>query len=197
MWILNFIPSFIIHLAVIAAILGVLASFVLGFVPFVSIYKLHIQVISIIVLCFSIFLEGGISSNDAWKLKVAAAELKAAQTETKSAEATVQVVTKYVERLKVVKEKGDVIIKEVPKYITEKSDAECVIPKSFVMLHDLASKNEVPNSTGVIDESASTTKLSTVAETVVINYKTYHELAEQLIALQDWIKLQEKIYNDR
>lgn len=196
MWLLNFIPDALIHILVIAGVLGIVASFVFGFIPFINTYKLPTQVISIIALCLGVYLEGGIANNDIWKAKVAAAELKASQLETKSAESTVQTINKYIDRVKIVKEKGDVIVKEVPKYISVKSDAECIIPKSFVLLHDSAAKNEVPDSTGVIDESASTTKLSTVTETVVINYNTYYELAEQLKSLQEWIRIQEKIYNE-
>jgi hypothetical protein len=197
MWLLNFIPDSLIHLLVLGGALGLIASFVLGFIPFINKYKLPAQLAFILVLCFGLYLEGGIANNNIWKAKVAAAQLKISQLETKSAESTVITVNKYIDRVKIVKEKGDVIIKEVPLYITEKSDANCVIPNSFVMLHDSAAKNEVPDPTGTIDESASTTKLSTVTETVVDNYNTYHELAEQLRSLQDWVRTQEKIYNER
>ena len=196
MWILNLIPNSFIHLMVVGGILGVVSSLALEFVPFIGMYRLPIQVASIILLCFGIFLEGGLVDDHKWEAKVAAAQLKSSQSETKSVEGTVKTINKYIDRVKIVKEKGDVVIKEVPKYINIKSDAGCVIPKSFVLLHDLAAKNEVPDPSGIIDESASTTKLSTVTETVVINYKTYHEMAEQLTSLQDWVKLQEKIYND-
>ena len=126
---------------------------------------------------------------------MAAMELEVAKKEVASAEATTKVVTKYIETVKIVKEKGDVIIKEVPKYITKDSDAKCPIPNAFVLLHDSASKNEVPDSTRLANEGTSATKLSTVTETVVGNYSICHQNAEQLKALQTWIKEQEIIFN--
>jgi hypothetical protein len=63
------------------------------------------------------------------------------------------------------------------------------------VLHNSASKNEVPDSTGGVDDSPSGLKLSTTLETVVGNYILYYETAEQLKALQEWVRTQEKIYN--
>jgi hypothetical protein len=140
-------------------------------------------------------MEGGISNQEKWEAKVAEAKLEMAQKETASAEATTKVVTKYVTKIQIVKEKGDVIIKEVPKYITKESDAKCPIPNAFVVLHDSASKNEVPDATRLANEGTSDTKLSTVTETVVGNYSICHQNAEQLKALQDWVREQQKVYN--
>ena len=196
MWIIDWLPAFVVPLLILVSVLGILASFVLEFIPFVSTYKTVLQVICIVVLAFGLYLEGGIAEKSKWEAKVLLLQVELANKQVVSADATVQVITKYIDKVKIVKEKGDVIVEKVPVYITEKSDANCIIPKSFVVLHDSASKNEVPKTTGAIDESASGVKLSTVTETVVQNYTTYHELAEQLKALQDWVTKQEKIYND-
>ena len=50
MWILSFLPEFIPHLIFIIGVLGTIAGFVLGFIPFVSTYKLPIQITSILIL---------------------------------------------------------------------------------------------------------------------------------------------------
>jgi len=195
MWILDFLPFWIFHLIVLAGAGGLIASVVLKFIPFVSIYRMPIQVASIIALVFGVYMEGGISNQEKWEAKVAEAKLEMAKKETASSEVTTKVVTKYVTKVQIVKEKGDVIIKEVPKYITKESDAKCPIPNAFVVLHDGASRNEVPDATRLADEGTSTTKLSTVTETVVGNYSICHQNAEQLKALQEWIREQQKVYN--
>jgi hypothetical protein len=195
MWILDFLPFWIFHLIVLVGIGGLITSLVLKFIPFVSMYRVPIQVASIIILVFGVYMEGGISNQEKWEAKVAEAKLEMAQKETASAEVTTKVVTKYVTKIQIVKEKGDVIIKEVPKYITKESDAKCPIPNAFVVLHDSASKNEVPDTARLADEGTSATKLSTVTETVVGNYSICHQNAEQLKSLQEWIKLQQSIYN--
>jgi hypothetical protein len=195
MWLIEFLPFWIFHLIVLVGIGGIIVSEVLKFIPFVTIYRLPIQVASIIALVFGVYMEGGISNQEKWEAKVAEAKLEMAQKETASAEATTKVVTKYVTKIQIVKEKGDVIIKEVPKYITKESDAKCPIPNAFVVLHDSASKNEVPDATRLANEGTSDTKLSTVTETVVGNYSICHQNAEQLKALQDWVREQQKVYN--
>lgn len=195
MWILSFLPDFVFHLITIAGVLGIIASFFFGFIPFVNQYKLAIQAASIAALVFGIYFEGGIANEAKWEAKVQEVKLEMAKKETASAEASVKVVTKYVETVKVVKEKGDVIIKEVPKYITKDADAKCSIPNGFVLLHDSASRNEVPISAGDANEGTSAFKLSTIAETVIANYNICYQNTEQLKALQNWIREQEAIYN--
>lgn len=195
MWALEWIPFWIFHVLLIGGILGLIFAFVLSFIPFISKYKLPIQVGSLLLIVFGTFMEGAISNQEAWLVKVADLKVKVAQVETKSAEKTTEIVTKYVTKVQVVKEKGDVIIKEVPKYITKESDAKCALPNSFVMLHDSASKNEVPDSTRVADETTSGVKLSTATGTVVGNYSICHQNSEQLKALQEWVKEQEKLFN--
>ena len=116
------------------------------------------------------------------------------QKETASAETTVKVVTKYVNKVQIVKEKGNDIIKQVPVYITKDAVTKCDVPTGFVMLHDSASRNEVPDSTRVPNVATSEVKISEVAGTVIENYTTYYQLAEQLKSLQDWIKEQQQIY---
>jgi hypothetical protein len=195
MWLLDYLPFWIFHLIVLAGIGGFIVSAALKFVPFVSIYRMQIQIASVIVLVFGLYMEGGISNQEKWEARVAEAKLEMAKKETASAEATTKVVTKYVTQIQLVKEKGDVIIKEVPKYINADVDAKCAIPNAFVVLHDSASVNEVPDPSRLANEGTSSTKLSTVTETVVGNYSICHQNAEQLKSLQEWIQEQQKVYN--
>lgn len=199
MWLLSFIPDSVIYSFVMMLMIIGAAGFIIGtfgnLFQFSRGYSSIIKLVSTVLLLAGIYCYGGYGVEVEWRKKVAEMQAEMDRKDAESAVVTEKIVTKYVEKVKVVKEKGDVIVKKVPEFITVKSDAECVIPKSFVLLHDSASKNEVPNTTGPIDDSASTVKLSDVARTVTINYSNYHQLSEQLKALQDWIRQQEKIYN--
>lgn len=195
MWFLDFLPFWIFHLIVLAGVGGLVSSLVLKFIPFVSTYKLPIQVAAIAALVFGVYMEGGISNQERWEAKVAEAKLEMAKKEAASAEASVKVVTKYIDRVTVVKENGDAIIREVPKFISAKSDSMCVVPNGFVLLHDSASRNEVPDASGSTNEGASEVKLSGVATTVAENYTTYYQVSEQLKALQEWVRVQQSIFN--
>lgn len=195
MFLLDFLPFWIFHLIVLAGVGGLIASIVLKFVPFVSTYRLPIQVGAIVLLVFGVFMEGGVSNQERWEAKVAEAKLEMAKKEAESAEASVKVVTKYIDRVTVVKENGDAIIREVPKFISAKSDSMCVVPNGFVLLHDSASRNEIPDASGSTNEGASEVKLSGIAATVAENYTTYYQVSEQLKALQEWVRVQQSIFN--
>jgi hypothetical protein len=106
----------------------------------------------------------------------------------RQAQATVKVVTQYVDRVRVVREKGDTIIKEVPVYVPVQADAACTINRGFVRLHDAAAAGELPEPARDADAAAAGIALSAVAGTVAANYQTCHENAEQLRALQTWVR---------
>lgn len=195
MWILDWLPFWVFHLIVLAGIGALAATYVLKFIPFVSSYTLQFRAAAVVLLLFGIFMEGGISNQEKWEAKVAEAKLEMAKKETASAEASVKIVTKYVTVDRIVKEKGDAILKEIPKFVSKDADAKCVVPNGFVVLHDSASRNEVPDSTRGVDEGASKVKLSGIAETVTQNYTTYYQVSEQLKALQEWVKEQQSIFN--
>lgn len=122
-----------------------------------------------------------------WDAAVHQQTLQAAAARERQAQATVKVVTQYVDRVRVVREKGDTIIKEVPVYVPAQADAACTVNRGFVRLHDAAAAGELPTPAGDPDATASSIALSTVAGTVTANYQTCHETAEQLRALQEWI----------
>jgi hypothetical protein len=195
MWVLDFLPFWVFHLILLVGVVGSFIAFFVGSIPLINKYIIPVKVVSMFLLVCGLYMEGGVSNQERWEAKVADAKLEMAKKDTASAEATTQVVTKYVTKVQVVKEKGDAIIKEVPKYITKTDDTQCVIPNGFVLLHDSASRNEVPDSTRGVDAGASEVKLSGVATTVTENYTTYHKVAEQLKSLQEWVKEQQRIYN--
>ena len=125
---------------------------------------------------------------DADKAKQAAA---LAEAERKAAQVTERVVTQYVDRVQVVHEKGQTLIQKVPVYVSSKADAQCVVPRGFVRVHDAAARQmPLPDPAAGTDDAPSGVALSAVAGTVVLNYSTYYEQAEKLKALQEWARQQ-------
>lgn len=122
-----------------------------------------------------------------WGAAVQKQTLQTAAARERHAQATVKVVTQYVDRVRIVREKGDTLIKEVPAYVPVQADAACTINRGFVRLHDAAAAGELPESAGDADATAAGIALSAVAGTLAANYQTCHENAEQLKALQAWI----------
>lgn len=122
-----------------------------------------------------------------WNADVAQRQLALADAEARAAKITTKIVTEYVDRVRVIREKGQTIVKEVPVYVTPKADAACVVPRGFVRVHDGAARNQPPGAPEAIDDAPAGIALSTVAEITADNYRTYHEVAEQLKALQQWV----------
>lgn len=123
-----------------------------------------------------------------WDATVQQQALQATAVREEQAQATVEVITEYVDRVRVVREKGDTIIKEVPVYVPVQADAACTINRGFVRLHDAAAAGELPEPARDADAAAAGIALSAVAGTVATNYQTCHETAEQLRALQRWVR---------
>ena len=123
-----------------------------------------------------------------WDAAVQQQTLQVVALRQKQAEATVKVVTQYVDRVRIVREKGKTIIQEVPVYVPVQADASCAINRGFVRLHDAAAAGELPEPARAVDAAAAGIALSAVAGTVAANYQTCHENAEQLRALQTWVR---------
>lgn len=145
MWILSILPDAAIHTIFGLGILGTIAGFVLGFIPLIKAYRLAIQVISILVLVFGVYLEGGLADYKEWELKVKEMEAKVAQAEAQSANKNVEIQEKVVEKTKVIREKGRDIIKYIDKEVVTKEEVikyieNCPVPKDIVDLHNQAAE---------------------------------------------------------
>lgn len=145
MWVLSVLPEAIIHTIFGIGVLGVIAGFVLSFIPFVKAYKLAIQVISILLLVFGVYLEGGLADYKEWELKVKDMEAKVAKAEAEGANKNVEIQEKIVEKTKIVKEKGRDIIKYVDKEVIKKEEVvkyieHCPVPKEIIDLHNQAAE---------------------------------------------------------
>ena len=158
MWILSILPDAAIHLIFGLGILGTIAGFVLGFIPFVKIYQFAIQICSIVVLVFGVYLEGGLAENKEWELKVKEMEAKVAQAEAQSANKNTEIQEKVVEKTKVIREKGRDIIKYVDRWNTKEVIKEvegperirreevikyienCPVPKEMINIHNQATE---------------------------------------------------------
>ena len=145
MWILSILPEAAIHTIFGLGILGTIAGFVLGFIPFVKTYQFAIQICSIIVLVFGVYLEGGLADYKEWELRVKEMEAKVAQAEAKSANTNVEIQEKIVTKTKVIREKGRDIIQYIDKEVIKKEEVikyieNCPVPKEFIDIHNQAAE---------------------------------------------------------
>ncbi len=192
-WLLNFLPTWIFQAVALGLI--VLGIGVYAFVKHPLVPSFIPKLIGVILTAGGIFISGGIWTQREFLEAVEKQKQEIARLEKASGEITTKVEKVYIERTKVIKEKGDVIVEKVPEYITKDADAKCDVPNGFVVLHNSAVKNEIPNTAREFNEKSSGVELSTVGKTVAGNYTTCNEVREQLRSLQDWVKEQEKLYN--
>jgi hypothetical protein len=133
MWLIDFLPNFLFHLIVLIGVGGILASAVLNFIPFISNYKLPIQVGSVILLAFGLYMEGGISNQEKWEARVKELEAKVAISEEQSKTANVALEAKLKDTQQVIKQKEYIIQEKITK-VKEQIDAECKVPQAAVDL---------------------------------------------------------------
>jgi hypothetical protein len=116
--------------------LGLIASFILKFVPFINIYRTPIQALSVILIVFGTYMAGAISNQEVWEKRVSELQVKVAQAEAESAKENVKIVEKIVTQTKVIKEKGDTVIKYVDREVVKYDQqfgpgGQCELPKEF------------------------------------------------------------------
>lgn len=143
MWILSILPEAAIHIIFGLGILGTIAGFVLGFLMFMRPYRLAVQICSLLLLTFGVYLEGGLADYKEWELKVKEMEARIAQAEAKSSEKNIEIQEKIVEKTKVVREKGKDIIKYVDREIVKNEEVikyieNCPVPKEIIDIHNQA-----------------------------------------------------------
>lgn len=84
MWILNFLPDAFFHVLLGASILTFLVSTLFNNIPLIGGYTKLIQIISIVCLVFSVWMEGGIAKDHEYKEKIEALQQQIAKAKVES-----------------------------------------------------------------------------------------------------------------
>lgn len=116
MWIFTVLSELAIHAIFAIGILGIIAGFVLGFIPVINKYKLPIQIISLLTFALGVYLEGGLANEKEWQLKIKEVEVKVAKAEAESAKLNTDLQAALADKGKIIREKGDTVIKYVDRY---------------------------------------------------------------------------------
>ncbi|MFY8211335.1 MAG: hypothetical protein ACOVLB_01530 [Candidatus Nanopelagicus sp.] len=145
MFILSILPEWVFHAITIAGVLGTVVGFVLGMIPVIKTYIIPIRVISILLLSFGLFLEGGLADYKAWELRVKEVEAKLAEAELKSAKENTKIVTKVITKTQIVKTRGEDIVRYVDREIVKYDEkfakgGICEIPQEFIKAHNDAAE---------------------------------------------------------
>ena len=133
MILLDFLPIWMFHLIVLIGVGGLLVSTVLKFIPFISNYNLPIQVASVILLAFGLYMSGGAANQEKWESRVKELEAKIAISEEQMKTANVALEAKLKEKHQIIQQKEYIIQEKITK-VKEQIDAECKVPAAAVDL---------------------------------------------------------------
>lgn len=138
MWLVEFLPAWIIHLVVLFSLLALAASLVLTAIPFVGTNARAIQAASAIVLMIAIFFEGAIYSNTTWQARVAELELKIARAQTASAETNARLQRELSLREREIAQAREQLKDRIKQQAAE-MDSQCrITPATIDILNDAA-----------------------------------------------------------
>lgn len=147
MWILNFLPTWIAYAIALAGAVGLVVSIFTGFlsrfIPSLLLIKFPLQIISIVVLVFGVYLWGGIANQEMWEARVNEMKKKVAIAEQKAKETNAKIEYKYVDRVKVIQD-VQVRVQERLKEVATQIDNECKVNPEVVLLLNSAAKNTRP-----------------------------------------------------
>jgi endonuclease/exonuclease/phosphatase (EEP) superfamily protein YafD len=136
-WILTFVPTFVFNLALIVGLVGLLVAAFAGRVPFISQYKLPIQLLAFALTIVAVFFQGALAYKNSVAVEVAELKLKLQKAETKAVETNIEIVEKIVTDTQVIREKGKTITEYVDREIV-KYDNFCELPAEVINAHNMA-----------------------------------------------------------
>lgn len=196
-WMFSLIPFDIviniIHVLLIVSLVGLILSTILKKVPFINNYARILAPVFFLVFVGCVYFEGSLKGKEGYLKELAELQEKIKVAEEKSQKVNEVIKTVYVDRVKVIKQKGKDNVKYIEKIVT-KYDNLCTLSNAAIRVHNSASQNEVARSADGVDEGTSNVKISEVLTTVNDNYSTYYQTREQVIGWQQWYKEQKKIY---
>lgn len=156
MWILNFLPTWIAYVIAAIGAAGLVGSIFAGFLsrlfPQLLVIKIPLQIVSVLVLVFGVYLSGGIANQEMWEARVKEMEKKVEIAEQKAKETNAKIEYKFIDRIKTVKE-VQVVVQEKIKEVEKIIDAKCEVPVEAVEILNMAAKNTIPSGVKRQDEN--------------------------------------------
>ena len=150
MFILHFLPdwllsSFVNTVLISGAVLTTL-SFFTSWIPFITQYRIPVQVIGTILLTSGVYFKGGEAAELAWRGRVAELQQKIAIAEQKSVDATQRLNDEVKRNKQVVKDTTAAIKQDIARN-AQQLNAECRVSDAAIEIHNEAAQNKRPRVT--------------------------------------------------
>jgi cytoskeletal protein RodZ len=154
MFILHFLPdwllsAFVNGVLISGAVLTVL-SFFTSWIPFITQYRVPVQVLGTILLTAGVYFKGAEAAELQWRDRVADLQQKV-EVATEKSKATSQRLNDEVKRNKQSAKDTTVAIKQDIARNATQLDAECRISDAAISIHNDAAQNKKPGVTVTFD----------------------------------------------
>ena len=141
LWLLQFFPDWIYYGILGVGLVGLAVTYLLKFIPIpaIYIYKTPIQLGAVAMIAFGVYMSGVIANEHKWKERVAQLEKEYDESKAKSEKVNTEVVTKYITKREIIKQRGEDQIKYIDREITKYNEI-CKLPKEVITVHNEAAK---------------------------------------------------------
>jgi hypothetical protein len=155
-WMIDLIPNWFWTLVLWAGVFAVLASYVLGKLPFIAQYKIPTRVGGVIATLIGVYFYGVIANEAKWQARVDDLERQVKEAESEGETANQKLANTLEQNKKLAQEKGQAVVKYIDKWRTKEIIKEvegpekvrveevikyvenCPVPKEFIDLHNQA-----------------------------------------------------------
>lgn len=153
-------------------------------------YAIVAVVLALLLLRHISYRQGQQDVQAKWDAQKAATAEQIRVLQQKAARVNERVVTQVVTRTQVIHEKGDTIIREIPRYIPVGTPD---LPSGFRLLHDAAATNTLPGSSS--GTTAAPVPVADATSTITKNYTACHIDQEKLAGWQLWYNEQLRLHS--
>ena len=163
MWVLNFLPDWILQWAIHGlVIVGLLLTFIgsiVRFIPFIQPYAMVGKQIGIVLLVVGVFFEGGYATEMSWRAKVNELQAKIKEAEIQSAKANEKLAYEVSKNKELIKEKVNQNAKDIEAK-REAINAECKLSDDAWVLYNRAIEPKVSRGPSSANGARSGSKAS-------------------------------------
>ena len=141
MWIIHLLPEdWLLAITSALIVLGLLGYLVATFIkrfPYINIYRVPIQIVSVVIFVLGVYWRGGLAIEQEWRARVREVEAQLAEAEKRSQKINTQIVTRVKERVRHVHHTRTVVKKEIQERRVE-IDKNCELSPTAVEMYNRA-----------------------------------------------------------
>lgn len=124
-WMLSLLPNWFWTLVLIGGLLAVIAAWILKFIPFVSNYRLPIQVGGVLALLLGVYFQGVIANEEKYKTEHLRLEALVKKQELEFKNINDELIVARQERDRAIAKQGKTVVKNIDRYV--KGDTVTVV----------------------------------------------------------------------